>query len=135
MSRIVLIEDDEGIAEMLHFNLELAGHQVLTAHDGATGLDLAGIGAPDVVLLDLDLRPPGMDGVEVRRRLRASCAARVIVLTSSEEPEVDAWPGLKPDAGDVISKPFSMRHLLARIASVLEQDDLSAPDLAADTRA
>jgi CheY-like chemotaxis protein len=70
MSRIVLIEDDEGIGETLRFNLEAAGHQILVARDGVSGLRLARTGAPNLVLLDLVL--PGMHGIDVCRQLRRS---------------------------------------------------------------
>lgn len=125
MSRIVLIEDDEGIAEILRFNLEAAGHQVLTAGDGVSGLRLATTGTPDVVLLDLML--PGMDGIEVCRRLRRSSATPVIVLSAYEGSEAD--PVVRRlGIDDYVQKPFSVGDLLARIDSVLHPD-LARPRL------
>ena len=120
MSRIVLIEDDEGIAELLSFNLEWAGHQVLVARDGAGGLTLAQTSAPDVVLLDLDLRVPGPDGLEVGRRLQRSGSTPVITLTSREGDQLDAVMRSALGAYDYVPKPFSVRDLLARIASVVQ---------------
>ncbi|MGH7918950.1 MAG: response regulator transcription factor [Candidatus Dormibacteraceae bacterium] len=128
MSRIVLIEDDEGIAETLRFNLEAAGHHVQAAQDGVSGLRLARTGAPDLVLLDLML--PGMDGVEVCRQLRRSGTPPVIMLTA-RDAEVDRVLGLELGADDYITKPFSIREVLARIAAVLRRADISPPDPAA----
>lgn len=127
MSRIVLIEDDDGIAEMLCFNLELAGHQVLVAGDGPSGLRLATSGAPDVVLLDLDLRSPGVGGMEVARRLRETGTAPVIVLTGREDSELDAVAELGLGAAAIVPKPFSVHRLLACIDWELRAD-LSAPN-------
>ncbi|MFZ0217820.1 MAG: response regulator transcription factor [Candidatus Dormiibacterota bacterium] len=123
MSRIVLIEDDEGIAETLRFNLEAAGHHVQAARDGVSGLRLARTGAPDLVLLDLML--PGMDGVEVCRQLRRSGSVPIIMLTA-RDGEVDRVLGLELGADDYITKPFSIREVLARIAAVLRRADSGA---------
>lgn len=120
MSRIVLIEDDEGIAEMLTLGLEAAGHRVVSARDGVSGLRLARTSAPDVVLLDLML--PGMDGGEVCRRLRCSSTTPVIMLTAHEGRELEELMASRLGADDYIAKPFSIRELLRRIASVLQQE-------------
>lgn len=119
MGQIVLVEDDEGIAEMLRFNLEAAGHQVVAARDGVSGLKLAKTSAPDLVLLDLML--PGMDGVEVCRRLRGSGATPIILLTAREGRELDAMIGSELGADECISKPFAIDDLLARIDSVMRR--------------
>lgn len=123
MSRIVLIEDDEGIAEMIGFTLEMAGHQVMAAQDGISGLRLARTGAPDVVLLDLML--PGMDGIQVCRRLRRSSRTPVIMLTAHEGSRLDAVKNSELGVDDYIGKPFSTGDLLARIGSVLRRADLA----------
>lgn len=124
MSRIVLIEDDEGIAELLSFNLEAAGHEVLAATDGVSGLRLARTGAPDVVLLDVQL--PGMDGIEVCRQLRRSSRTPVIMLTAHEGRALDAVMGSAAGADDYVAKPFSIGELLTRIASV-QRRELAQP--------
>ena len=93
MSRIVVIEDDQGNAEMLSFNLEAAGHQVLAARDGVAGLRLARTSRPDVVLLDLML--PRMDGIEVCRQLRRSSSTPVIMLTAHEGMQLDTVMDLR----------------------------------------
>ena len=116
MSRIVLIEDDEGIAEVLSFNLEAAGHQVLSARDGVAGLQLARTNRPDVVLLDLML--PKMDGIEVCRQLRRWSSTPVIMLTAHEGSQLDTVMDSAPGVDDYVAKPFSIGDLLARITSV-----------------
>lgn len=125
MSRIVLVEDDEGIAEMLCLNLEVAGHHVSLAQDGISGLELARSGAPDVVLLDLML--PGINGAEVCRRLRRCSDAPVIMLSAHDGKELDAVIGSNLGADDYIAKPFSVGELLARISSVLHRDPVGSP--------
>lgn len=120
MSRIVVIEDDQGIAEMLSFNLEAAGHQVLAARDGVAGLRLARTSRPDVVLLDLML--PRMDGIEVCRQLRRSSSTPVIMLTAHEGMQLDTVMGSALGVDDYMAKPFSIGDLLSRIASVLRRE-------------
>ena len=120
MSRIVVIEDDEGIAEMLSFNLEAAGHQVLAARDGVAGLRLARTSRPDVVLLDLML--PRMDGIEVCRQLRRSSSTPVIMLTAHEGMQLDTVMGSALGVDDYMAKPFSIGDLLSRIAFVLRRE-------------
>lgn len=120
MSRIVLIEDDEGIAELLSFNLEVAGHRVLGARDGISGLRLARTSAPDVVLLDLML--PGIDGIEVCRRLRRSSTTPVILLTAHEGSALDAVMDPELGVDGYVAKPFSIDDLLSRIASVVRRE-------------
>lgn len=120
MSRIVLIEDDEGIAEMLSFNLEAAGHQVLSARDGVAGLRMARTNRPDVVLLDLML--PRMGGIEVCRQLRRSSSTPVIMLTAHEGSQLDRVMDSALGIDDCITKPFPIADLLARIAFVLRRE-------------
>ncbi|MBO0688703.1 MAG: response regulator transcription factor [Candidatus Dormibacteraeota bacterium] len=128
MSRIILIEDDEGIAETLRFNLEASGHTVQSARDGGSGLRLARTGAPDLILLDLML--PGMDGVEVCRQLRRSSGVPIIMLTARDS-EVDRILGLELGADDYVTKPFSIREVLARIAAVLRRAETGQTELPA----
>lgn len=117
MNRIVLIEDDEPIAELLSINLEAAGYEVSVARDGVTGLRLVAASVPDLVLLDVML--PGMGGIEVCRRVHRSSATPVILLSASDA-EVDRAVGLDAGAQDYITKPFSIGELLARVADVLQ---------------
>lgn len=123
MSRIVLVEDDEPIADLLSMNLQAAGYDVAVARDGVSGLRLVRAIAPDLVLLDLML--PGMDGIEVCRRVRRSSGAPVILLTASDV-ERDLAMGLHAGAEDYITKPFSIRDLLSRVAEALRRASSSA---------
>jgi DNA-binding response OmpR family regulator len=118
MSRILMIEDDESIADIVRYNLEAVGHDVQLARDGNVGLRMARTGAPDLVLLDLML--PGMDGIEVCRQLRRGGTLPIIMLTARES-EVDRVLGLEIGADDYVTKPFSMRELMARITAVLRR--------------
>jgi DNA-binding response OmpR family regulator len=124
MSRVLLIEDDEGIADIVRYNLETVGHTVLVARDGNNGLRMARTGAPDLVLLDLML--PGMDGVEVCRQLRRGSSVPIIMLTA-RDAEVDRVLGLELGADDYVTKPFSMREVLARITAVLRRAQSGKP--------
>jgi len=118
VARILVVEDDEGIREMLRYNLAGAGYAVQEARDGATGLRLAQTGRPDLVLLDLML--PGMSGLEVCRALRRSGRTPIIMLTA-KDAEVDKIVGLELGADDYITKPFSVREVMARVNAVLRR--------------
>jgi DNA-binding response OmpR family regulator len=121
-----LIEDDENIAELVRMNLEAAGHSVQVAREGTAGLRMARTGAPELVLLDLML--PGMDGLEICRQLRRAGTLPIIVLTARDS-EVDRVLGLELGADDYVTKPFSVRELLARIAAVLRRSrDADRPE-------
>ena len=124
--RVLVVEDDEGIREMLKYNLSSAGFSVLEARDGAAGLRTARTGRPDLVLLDLML--PGMSGFEFCRALRRNSRVPVIMLTAKDS-EVDKIVGLELGADDYITKPFSIREVLARINAVLRraQTDTDEP--------
>lgn len=119
--RVLVIEDESDILELLRFNLKKEGYEVDTATDGERGVDFAKSRAYDVVLLDLML--PGIDGLEVCRRLRAdprSESLPVIMVTSKGE-EADILVGLGIGADDYVTKPFSIKELLARIRVVLRR--------------
>jgi DNA-binding response OmpR family regulator len=118
VSRILIVEDDEGILETLKYNLQAAGHTVHSARDGVAGLRLARTGSPDLVLLDLML--PGMDGIEVFRTLRKTSRVPVIMVTARDS-EVDTVLGLEIGADDYITKPFSVREVLARVNAVMRR--------------
>lgn len=110
--KILVVEDEKAIADILVFNLQREGYETMEANDGPAGLSLALDGKPDLVLLDVML--PGLDGFEVCRRLREKSAVPVIMLTAREE-ETDKVTGLELGADDYITKPFSMRELMARV--------------------
>lgn len=123
---VLLIEDEEPIAEMLRGFFEREEFRFLHAPDGEQGLDRIDTRPPDVVLLDLNL--PGIDGVEVCRRIRASSSVPVIMLTA-RDTEIDKVVGLELGADDYVTKPFSPRELVARVKAVLRrsQETPAAP--------
>lgn len=120
---ILVVDDEQAIVDVLHYNLTKAHYRVLVAYDGETALDLAHRERPDLVILDLML--PGLDGLEVCRRLRADGDLPIIMLTARDE-EVDRVVGLELGADDYVVKPFSTRELLARIKSVLRRTQAAA---------
>ena len=110
--KILVVEDEKAISDILVFNLQREGYDTLAAYDGAEGLRCALEEAPDLILLDVML--PEMDGFEVCRRVRAQSDIPIIMLTAREE-EADKVMGLELGADDYITKPFSMRELMARV--------------------
>lgn len=123
---VLVVEDDEGIREMLKYNLASAGFSVREASDGAAGLRTARTSKPDLILLDLML--PGMSGLDFCRALRKTSRVPIIMITA-RDAEVDKIVGLELGADDYITKPFSIREVLARVNSVLRraQPDASEP--------
>lgn len=113
MEKVILVVDDEKpIVDILKFNLEKEGFNVITAYDGETGLMLANEKNPDLILLDIML--PKMDGFDVCKKVREKSNVPIIMITAREE-EVDKVLGLELGADDYITKPFSIRELLARV--------------------
>jgi DNA-binding response OmpR family regulator len=119
MARILVIEDDPAILRGLADNLGCESHDVLTAGDGESGYALARSRNPDLILLDLML--PRMSGYELCRKLRAENVATPIVMLTARGDEADRIVGLDLGADDYITKPFSVRELLARIRAVLRR--------------
>lgn len=117
---IVLIEDEESIADLVRMYFEQEGFRLVHAPDGETGLDAVRDRDPRVVLLDLGL--PGIDGIEVCRRIRAISDVPVIMLTA-RDTEVDKVVGLEIGADDYVTKPFSPRELMARVKAVLRRSE------------
>jgi len=125
MSTTILVVDDEAnLVELVRDYLQQEGYQVLVAGDGLTALDLARTQQPDLVVLDVML--PGLDGIEVCRRLRQFSDAYVVMLTSRVE-EIDTIVGLSVGADDYVTKPFSPRELVARIKAHLRRPRTGAP--------
>ncbi|RSS68930.1 response regulator transcription factor [Streptomyces sp. WAC06614] len=122
-ARILVVDDDPTVAEVVTGYLLRAGHTVDQAADGPTALDRAARGAPDLVVLDLML--PGIDGLEVCRRLRAARPVPVIMLTARGDEE-DRIAGLELGADDYVTKPFSPRELVLRVESVLRRSRAAA---------
>lgn len=110
--KILVIEDEKAIADILVFNLQREGYDTLVAYDGTEGLRCALEEAPDLILLDVML--PGIDGFEVLGHIREKHDTPIIMLTAREE-ETDKVLGLELGADDYITKPFSMRELMARV--------------------
>ena len=119
--KILVVEDEKAISDILVFNLQREGYDTLAAYDGAEGLRCALEEAPDLILLDVML--PEMDGFEVCRRVRAEKDTPIIMLTAREE-EADKVLGLESGADDYIVKPFSMRELMARVRANIRRRSL-----------
>ena len=117
-ARILVVDDETAVTDLLAYNLRKAGYETLLAADGREALRLARQSNPDLILLDLML--PEVDGLDVCRELRKTSEMPVIMLTARGE-EIDRVVGLELGADDYICKPFSMRELLARIKAVLRR--------------
>jgi len=116
--KVLVVEDEPALLETLQYNLKRQGYQVLVARDGLRALDEARREHPDLVLLDIML--PGLDGLEVCRVLRAEMSVPILMLTARVD-EVDKIVGLEVGADDYMTKPFSMRELLARVKAMLRR--------------
>lgn len=130
-SRLVLIEDDRDIGALVRTSLTDAGFDVDTYLDGESGLQAAI--ASDVDLVVLDLMLPGMDGLEVCRRLRAKRPEALIVMLTAKAAEIDRVLGLELGADDYVTKPFSLRELQARVKALLRRRDASSGDVPTGT--
>ena len=125
--RVLVVEDEENLLAALKYNLEREGYAVTTASDGPQGLDSARAVDHDLVILDIML--PGLDGLEVCRAIRRESAVPIIMLTAKAE-EVDRIVGLELGADDYVTKPFSMRELMARARAMLRRSRMGqdSPD-------
>ncbi len=128
MSKILVVDDEQSIVDVLAYNLAKAGHQALIARDGEQALRLARAERPDLMILDLML--PALDGLDVCREIRKDNDLPIIILTAKDE-EIDRVVGLELGADDYVVKPFSVRELMARVKSVLRR--AGAPPHAADS--
>ena len=126
MAKILIVEDEAAIADIVAFNLEREKHEVEAVYDGLAGLERAQSGEFDLILLDV--MRPGMDGFEICRRVREKSSVPIIMLTAREE-ETDKVFGLEIGADDYITKPFSMRELLARVQANLRRTQRAEPDV------
>jgi DNA-binding response OmpR family regulator len=123
--RILVVEDDLTLLETLEYNLAGEGYEVITAADGLAALEVAREAQPDVIVLDVML--PRLDGLEVCRILRRETSVPILMLTARAD-EVDRVVGLEVGADDYLTKPFSMRELLARIKALLRRVRLIRED-------
>ena len=119
-TRILVVEDDDTLKELLQYNLKKEGYGVLTARDGGEALELYRSDKPQLIILDIML--PVMSGMEVCRIIRGESQTPIIMLTAKSE-EVDRVLGLELGADDYVTKPFSMRELLSRIKAVLRRSE------------
>jgi two-component system alkaline phosphatase synthesis response regulator PhoP len=120
--KILIVEDDRDIVEMVEYNLKEEGYETLSAVNGEDGVELARRQQPDLIILDIML--PIMDGFEVCRTLRSSdvTAQIPIIILSAKSQETDKVVGLELGADDYVTKPFSPRELIARIRAILRRD-------------
>lgn len=128
-NKVLVVEDETNLLVALEYNLDSEGYDVLTAQDGEAGLALARQEKPDLVILDVML--PKLDGFEVCRILRRESDVRVLMLTARGE-EIDRVVGLELGADDYVTKPFSIRELLARVRNMLRRSVGERPVLPAD---
>ena len=120
--KILIVEDEKNIVDILSFNLSKEGYDTLEAYDGEAGLRLALEENPDLILLDLML--PKMDGFDVCRSVRERNRSTPIIMLTAREEETDKVLGLELGADDYITKPFSMRELLARVKANIRRTDM-----------
>ena len=138
MTRILLVEDEEKLARFVELELTHEGYQVEKAFDGRTGLELGEKGGFDLLLLDIML--PGLNGLEVLRRLRKEGSGVPVIMLTARDAVMDKVTGLDMGADDYVTKPFSIEELLARIRAALrkqtvqkkEDSLLSCADLTVD---
>jgi two-component system response regulator VicR len=124
-AKILIVDDEPAIIDMLSYNLRRGNYEVVVAWDGEEALQKARLERPDLIILDLML--PRLDGLEVCRTLRRERDVPIIMLTARDD-EIDRVVGLELGADDYVVKPFSMRELIARVKSVLRRTAPRPPD-------
>lgn len=127
--KVLVVEDDRTLLETLEYNLAHQGYQVFTAENGRYALEITRSKLPDLIILDVML--PGIDGFEVCRILRKELSMPIIMLTARSD-EVDKIVGLEMGADDYLTKPFSMRELLARVKAMLRRVELVREEVASE---
>ena len=125
-SKILIVEDDRTLLDVLKYNLTKEGYNVMTAVDGVEALEVARSEKPDVIILDIML--PKLDGLEVCRILRHEMTVPILMLTAKTE-EIDKVVGLEMGADDYMTKPFSVRELLARIRAMLRRSEMMKQEI------
>jgi len=120
--KILIIEDEQDIAELIRLHLTDLGFSAAIAYDGTTGLRQASTGGWDLIVLDLRL--PGLDGLEICRRLRQASESVPILMLTSKSSELDRVVGLEIGADDYVTKPFSVLELMARIKAILRRAEI-----------
>lgn len=127
-NKILIVEDDTNLLETLKYNLLKESYDVVTAADGEQALETARSEKPELIILDVML--PKLSGFEVCRILRKEMTVPILMLTAKDD-EVDKIVGLEIGADDYMTKPFSMRELLARVRAMLRRSEMASPQLAA----
>jgi DNA-binding response OmpR family regulator len=127
--KVLVVEDDETLQETLVYNLERQGYEVVVTDNGRSALQLVRQNPPDVVVLDIML--PGLDGFDVCRLIRKEYSVPILMLTARTE-EIDKIVGLEMGADDYLTKPFSMRELLARVKALLRRVTLIRQEMEAE---
>src|SRR5512140_978722 len=125
MARILIVEDEPNMVAGLRDNFEFEGYEVITASDGVAGLERALNEAPDLVILDVMM--PRMSGLDVCKQLKSKRPSVPIIMLTARGQEVDKVVGLELGADDYVTKPFSIRELLARVKAVLRRVSPQTP--------
>ncbi len=125
MKKILVVDDEKPISDIVKFNLTKEGYEVYTAYDGEEALEKVAEVEPDLILLDLML--PKMDGLEVAREVRKNHDMPIIMVTAKDS-EIDKVLGLELGADDYVTKPFSNRELVARVKANLRRGSASAKE-------
>ena len=128
---VLIVEDEKNIVDILRFNLQREGYETLEAYDGEEGLNLALTRNPDIVLLDVML--PRMNGFDVCRALRERGSGVPVIILTAREEEADKVLGLEIGADDYITKPFSMRELMARVKANIRRTAMGGGTAMMDT--
>lgn len=119
MKKLLIVDDEQSILTLLEFNLKKAGYEVIKAMDGNEAVKLAVEGNPDLMILDIML--PGMDGIEVCKKLRMEKVDIPILMLTAKDDEFDKILGLELGADDYMTKPFSPREVVARVKAILRR--------------
>jgi two-component system alkaline phosphatase synthesis response regulator PhoP len=122
LRKVLVVDDEASIVELIRFNLEKEGYEVVEAYDGVEALRVVRAESPDLIILDLML--PGIDGIEVCQAVRRESSVPIIMLTAKGE-EFDKVLGLSVGADDYVTKPFSIRELVARVKAVLRRQNMN----------
>lgn len=130
--RILVIEDERDIADLIRLHLEDLNHSVTVARDGNAGLRESSTGAWDLIILDLRL--PGIDGLDICRHLRQKHEYVPILMLTSKSSELDRVVGLEVGADDYVIKPFSVLELMARVKAILRRTEMSEKKHASSRR-
>ncbi len=125
--KILVVDDERDLVELISVNLQRNGYEVISAHDGATGLDMARKQRPDLVILDVMM--PGLSGRDVTMQLKGNpdTATMPILMLTAKTEETDIIVGLSMGADDYVTKPFSMKVLMARVGALLRRKAAAEP--------